>query len=110
MGRTWAFFITLREQVVRDKAAEVPNNDRVERLFNELAEAPGIIERFLQERREELINKLRGVQLILASGASQADATYQSALGLSNGRPSATRIYFFWIHRPLALYSQSARR
>ena len=63
-----------------------------------------------KEKREELINKLRGVQLILASGASQADATYQSALGLSNGRPSATRIYFFWIHRPLALYSQSARR
>ena len=34
-----------REQAVRDKVAEVPNNERVERLFNELAEAPGIIER-----------------------------------------------------------------
>ena len=39
-------FIELREQAVRDKAAEVPSNERVERLFNQLAEAPGIIERF----------------------------------------------------------------
>ena len=85
-------FITLREQAVRDKAAEIPNNDRVERLFNELTEAPGIIERLPQERREELTNKLRGVQLIPASEASQADAAHLSAPGSSSGRPDTIGI------------------
>ena len=32
-------FLDLREQAVRDRAAEIPNTERVERLFNELAEA-----------------------------------------------------------------------
>ena len=44
-GNRFDILIEIREQAVRDKVAEVPNNDRVERLFNELAEAPGIIER-----------------------------------------------------------------
>ena len=36
----FVIFIELREQAVRDKAAEVPNIERVERFYNELAEAP----------------------------------------------------------------------
>ena len=36
--------------------------------------------------REELINKLRRVQLIFASEASQADAFHLSASGSSSGR------------------------
>ena len=40
-------FIEIREQAVRDKAAEVLNIKRVGRLYNELAEAPSIIERVL---------------------------------------------------------------
>ena len=72
-------FLEFREQAVRDKASEVPNNDRVERLINELTEAPGIIERLPQERREELINRLREVQMIPASEASQAEAAHQVA-------------------------------
>ena len=64
----------------------------MERLFNELAEAPGIIERLPQERREELINKLRRVQLIPASEASQADAFHLSASGSSSGRPETIGI------------------
>ena len=90
--KTNDILIELREQAVRDKAAEVPNNEMVERLFNELAEAPGIIERVLQERREELINKLRRVHLILASEASQADAAHLSASGSSSGRPETIGI------------------
>ena len=54
-------FLELRGQAVRDKASEVLTNDRVERLFNDLVQAPGIIERIFQERREELINKFREV-------------------------------------------------
>ena len=85
-------FIELREQAVRDKAAEVTNIERVERFFNELAEAPSIIERLPQDRREELINKLRRVQLLLASEASQAEAHHFSASGSSRGRPETAGI------------------
>ena len=65
-------FIEFKEQAVRDRAAEVPNHDRVERLINELSEASGIIERLPQERREELINKFREVQIMPASEASSS--------------------------------------
>ena len=90
LGKNLDNMIKLREQAVRDKAAEVPNSDRVERLFNELAEAPGIIERLPPERREELINKFRRVQLLPASEASQADAAHLNAPGSSSGRPDTT--------------------
>ena len=60
--------------MIKLQKAEVPNIERVERLYNELAEAPSIIERLPQHRREELLNKLRGVQLLPSSEASQAEA------------------------------------
>ena len=43
-GKTLELFMDLKEQAVRDRAAEVPSNERVERRFQELAEAPSIIE------------------------------------------------------------------
>ena len=78
--------IDLREQAVRDKAAEVPNIERVERLYNELAEAPSIIERLPQHKREELLNKLRRVQMLPSSEASQAEAHQPSTAESSRGR------------------------
>ena len=80
-------FFYFRKQAVRDRAAEIPNTERVERLFNELAEAPSIIERLPQDRREELITKLRGIQTTPATEASQAAARYLSTAGSSRGRP-----------------------
>ena len=71
-------FFDLREQAVRDRAAEIPDTERVERLCNELAEAPSIVERLLQDRREELITKFRGIQTTPATEASQAEARYLS--------------------------------
>ena len=32
-------FIDFREQAARDKVSEIPNNDRVERIINELIES-----------------------------------------------------------------------
>ena len=85
-------FIELREQALRDKAAEVPNIERVERLYNELAEAPSIIERFPQHRREELLNKLRRVQLLPSSEGSQVEARQFSTAESSRGRPETAGI------------------
>ena len=48
-GKNLDIFIELREQAVRDKVSDIPNNERVEGFFNELAESPGIIERLPQE-------------------------------------------------------------
>ena len=38
-------FIELQEQAARDKAAEVLNQERIDRLLNEINEAPRIIDR-----------------------------------------------------------------
>ena len=43
-------FLELQEQAARDKAAEVPNQERIDRLLNEINEAPRIIERLPQTR------------------------------------------------------------
>ena len=51
-----------------------------------------MIERLPQERREELINTLRRVQLLPASEASQADVYHLSAFGSSSGRPETIGI------------------
>ena len=63
-------FLELQDQVARDKAADVPNQERIERLLNEIKEAPRIIERLPQARREDLLMRLGGVQLLPSSMAS----------------------------------------
>ena len=55
-------FLELQDQAARDTAAEVPNQERIERLLNEINEALRIIERLPQARREDLLMRLRGVQ------------------------------------------------
>ena len=66
-------FQELRDQAVRDRDAEVPDPERVERLYKELSEAAGIIDKLPQAKREDLIIRLREVQLLPASEASQAE-------------------------------------
>ena len=39
-------FIELEAQAARDKAAEEPNQERIDRLLNDINEAPKIIDRF----------------------------------------------------------------
>ena len=41
--------IELQEQVARDKAAEVPNQERIDRLLNEINEARRIIDRLSRQ-------------------------------------------------------------
>ena len=47
-------FIELQEQAARDKPAEVPNQKRIDRLWNDINEAPRIIDRLPQARRGSL--------------------------------------------------------
>ena len=76
-------FIDFREQAVRDREEETPNPERVERLLSELAQA---LDKLPKARREELITKLRSVQLIPASEPSQAEAQFQAPNGTARGR------------------------
>ena len=64
-------FIGLREQAVRDREEEVPNPERVERFLSKLAQALSIIDKLPQHRREELLTKLRSVQLIPADSRTK---------------------------------------
>ena len=77
--------LQLQDQAARDKAAEVPNQERIERLLNEINEAPRIIERLTQARREDLLNRLRGVQLLPSSVASQEAAAVAGQLAPPRG-------------------------
>ena len=61
----------LQEQAARGKAAEVLNQERNDRLLNEINEAPRIIDRVPHARRKNFLMGLKEVQLIFASMASQ---------------------------------------
>ena len=76
-----SFFFELQDQAARDKAAEVPNQERIERLLNEINEALRIVESLPQARREDFLNMLGGVQLRPSSMASQ------EAVALAAGPP-----------------------
>ena len=67
-------FLEFQQQAARDKSAEVPSQERIDRLLNEINEAPRIIERLPQARKEDFLNRLRGIQLLPSSIAIQETA------------------------------------
>ena len=82
-------FIELEAQAARDKAAEEPNQERIARLLNEIDEAPMIIDRLPQAKKESVFSRLRAVQLLPASLASQervASGTGPSVCISTHGR------------------------
>ena len=66
-------FIELEAQAARDKAVEEPNQDqeRIDRLMNEIDAAPALHERLPQAKRESLFSRFRAVQIIFAPFASK---------------------------------------
>ena len=56
---------------MRHKAFEGPNQERIERLICEIEAAPTLLERLPQANRECVLSRLRAVQSIPASFASQ---------------------------------------
>ena len=83
------FCLDVREQAVRGRAADIPYTERVDRFLNELAEAPRIIERVPQGRREELITNFRGIQTAAAIEASQVAVRYLDSAGSQKSGRSA---------------------
>ena len=93
-------FQDLRDQAVRDGETEVPDPARVERLYKELSEAAGIIDKLPQAKREDLIMRLREVQFKPASEASQEEARQHAPAASSRSRQESER----------TLHSTEARR
>ena len=51
LEKTLDIFIELEAQAARDKAAEEPNKERIDRLLNDINEAPTTIDRLPQEKK-----------------------------------------------------------
>ena len=71
LERTSDIFIETKAQAARDKEVEEPNQERIERLICEIEAAPTLLERLPQANRECVLSRLRAVQSIPASFASQ---------------------------------------
>ena len=72
-------FIDFREQAARDKVSEIPNNDKVERMINELIELS-----------KDFMKKKRGVDQ--QGSRSPDDSCFRSQSG-GSGPSSCTKMF-----------------
>ena len=64
---------------------------QINSFYKELAEAQGIIDKFPQAKREDLIIRLRSVQYQVVSEASQAEARQFASAASSRNRQESER-------------------